>query len=501
MSYWPLLLSILPFIVLIYLLFRRKTSLLFASGITLVIYNFLAIFYWKIIPKSLLISYSKGTMQALDIFLIIFGAIFFLEILKELGVLKSISKYLSFLSKDYRIQVILIAWFFIGFLEGTSGFGTPAAAVIPILVSMGFAPFQSLIVALLGNSVVSVFGAIGTPIKIGLFSLGTSSLPVLASILNFTGVLLPLFIVYFAGIGRKNHKKEFMEILPFVVLSGFLVHFFAYISARFLGVEFPTLIGWLAGLIVIIPLIKLGVLIPKEEVPLKRKEDKEIESKLSLFKSFFPYIVLITFLLLGKFIIGTRGLSFNLGYPAEFKIFNPGLIFILTGILTSFIYKNKVKNSAKSAIKRSLKPLLILIIILATVQIMVNVGNNASGFPSAMQSISLASETRFLPIITPFAGAFGAFLTGSVTSSNIMMGNIINNASVSMGLNVDFLLALLAVGAGVGNMLALTNILTAEAVLGLKNSEVKIVKSLLIPSLIMLLLLAFIGGLRVLINF
>lgn len=501
MSYFPLLLSIFPFIVLVYLLFRKKTSLLVASGSTLVIYNFLAIFYWKIVPKGLLISYSKGIMQALDIFLIIFGAIFFLEILKETGVLKSISQHLSFLSKDYRVQVVLIAWFLIGFLEGTSGFGTPAAAVIPILVSMGFAPFQSLVVALLGNSVVSVFGAIGTPIKIGLFSLGSSALPLFASILNFVGILLPVFIVWFAGQGRENHKKEFLEILPFAVLSGFLVHFFAYLSAKFLGVEFPTLIGWLVGLIVIIPVIKLKILIPKKEITLYTEEEKETKSKDSLFKSFFPYILLVTFLILGKFTIGTKGIFFNLGYPAEFKIFNPGLIFILTGILTSLIYKSKVKNSAKSAIKRSLRPLLILVIILATVQIMVNVGSNTSGLPSAMQSISLASETRFLPMITPFIGAFGAFLTGSVTSSNIMMGNIINNASMSMGFNVDFFLALLAVGAGVGNMLALTNILTAEAVVGLKNSEAKIVKSLILPSLIMLLLLALVGGLRVLINF
>jgi lactate permease len=52
-----------------------------------------------------------------SIVIIIFGAIFFLEVLKELKIIKNISYYLSGFSKDYRIQIIIIAWFFECFIE------------------------------------------------------------------------------------------------------------------------------------------------------------------------------------------------------------------------------------------------------------------------------------------------------------------------------------------------------------------------------------------------
>jgi len=46
---------------------------------------------------------------ALDILVIIFGAILFLEIIKKLKVIDSISYYLESFSKDYRVQIIILA--------------------------------------------------------------------------------------------------------------------------------------------------------------------------------------------------------------------------------------------------------------------------------------------------------------------------------------------------------------------------------------------------------
>ena len=153
-----ILLSLFPFLVFLYLLFVKKVTLLWSSLVTLGLYTFLAIFYWKIVDSFLYISFGKGVFVAFDIFIIIFGAIFFLEILKELGVIKNISHYLSGISKDYRVQVILIAWFFECFLERTAGFGIPAAIAVPLLIGLGLPPIRALVVGLLGNSIPGIFG-------------------------------------------------------------------------------------------------------------------------------------------------------------------------------------------------------------------------------------------------------------------------------------------------------------------------------------------------------
>jgi lactate permease len=283
MDYLPLVLSILPFLVFIFLLFRKKSTLLLASSVTLGLYTVLAIFYWQIQPLALYISYSKGILLALDIFIIIFGAVFFLELLKDLKIIKNISYYLSSISSDYRVQVIIIAWFFEAFLEGTAGFGTPAAIAIPLLIGIGLTPMKALVVGLLGNSVAGIFGASGTPIKVGFAGLSVANVPVIASIFNFVGILIPVFMLWFITKGRPNRKKEFLEAVPFALLSGFLFLVPSYLGAKYLGQEFPTILGSMIGIILATVFVKLKILTPKNNLSLVKEDvsEKETEVKMS----------------------------------------------------------------------------------------------------------------------------------------------------------------------------------------------------------------------------
>ena len=273
MNNLPLILAILPFLVFIFLLFVRKTTLFKASIITLVLYTVLAIFYWKILGSFLYISFGKGIFVAIDIFIIIFGAIFFLEILKNLNIIKNISYYLSHISKDYRIQVILIAWFLECFLEGTAGFGTPAAVAVPLLIGVGILPVRALIVGLIGNSTSGVFGAAGTPIKVGFSTLNISSIPFYASLFNFVGILIPVFMIWVITKGRPNRKKEFFEALPFALWSGLLFLIPSFFAAKYIGQEFPSIIGSVVGLLLAILSIKLKIFTPKSILSLSDKNE------------------------------------------------------------------------------------------------------------------------------------------------------------------------------------------------------------------------------------
>src|SRR5690606_16051231 len=63
---------------------------------------------------------------------------------------------------------IVIAWLFGSFIEGASGFGTPAAIVAPLLVALGFPALSAVIIGMMVQSTAVTFGAIGTPVLIGL---------------------------------------------------------------------------------------------------------------------------------------------------------------------------------------------------------------------------------------------------------------------------------------------------------------------------------------------
>lgn len=494
MNNLPLILAILPFLVFIFLLFVRKTTLFKASIITLVLYTVLAIFYWKILGSFLYISFGKGIFVAIDIFIIIFGAIFFLEILKNLNIIKNISYYLSHISKDYRIQVILIAWFLECFLEGTAGFGTPAAVAVPLLIGVGILPVRALIVGLIGNSTSGVFGAAGTPIKVGFSTLNISSIPFYASLFNFVGILIPVFMIWVITKGRPNRKKEFFEALPFALWSGLLFLIPSFFAAKYIGQEFPSIIGSVVGLLLAILSIKLKIFTPKSILSLSDKN--EDTCTMSPFKSFLPYGILVVLLIVGKIILGNSGVPMYLGFSHTFNLFNPGFVFIVSALVVAIVWgskKESIRNSIKSALRGAYLPFLIIASMLSMVQIMINSGNNLSGISSAINLIAGGIESYLLPFFIPFAGAFGAFMTGSVTASNVMFGTLFNTASMNMNLDSAIVLSLLVVGGSVGNMIALADILTAEAMIGEKNVERKIVKGVLAPCLICLFVVGVIG--------
>ena len=489
----PIIVAAFPFLVFIYLLIFKRIPLLWSSVVTLVLYTILSIFYWKIFPSFLFASYEKGLFVAFDIFIIIFGAVFFLEILKDLKIIKNIAYYLGSLSKDYRVQIIVIAWLFECFIEGTAGFGTPAAIAVPVLIGLGLTPIKALVVGLLGNSVPGVFGAAGTPIKIGFAGLNSVGVPLTAALLNLVGVIVPIFMLWAITEGRINRKKEFFDALPFAIFSGLL---FVVPSVAFVyfGQEFPSILGSIFGLIVIVISIKLNFLTPKESLSLV--DEKNEVSTMTAFKSFLPYIILISLLILGKIFIGKLAITEFLGSPYSFSLFNPGFIFMIAGLFVIFIWKEKEKifgSSIKKAFKGAIYPFFVVFAMLAMVQIMINSGNNNSGIISAISLITKSFETSWLPFFAPFIGAFGAFMTGSVTVSNIMFGHLFSIASTNLSLNTSVILSLGVVGAAAGNMIALADILTAEAVTGIKNGEVKVLKGVMIPCLVYLLIIGLIG--------
>jgi lactate permease len=494
MNHLPIILSILPFFVFLYLLLIKKATLLKASLVTLGLYTVLAIFYWQIIGTFLYASFGKGIFVAIDIFLIIFGAILFLEVLKDQKIIKNISHYLSNISRDYRIQVILIAWFFECFLEGTAGFGTPAAIAVPLLIGLGLPPIRALVVGLLGNSIPGIFGAAGTPIRVGFSNLGVANIPQYAAMFNIVGMIVPVFMLWIITAGRPNRKKEFFDALPFAIWSGILFVGFSILFLKLFGQEFPSILGSLAGMIVTIITVKLGIFVPKDKLTLN--DNQEDVKTMSAFKSFLPYIILVVALILGKIIIGKIGFPIGIGFKHTFSLFNPGLIFILVAIIVGVLWQSKkeiIVRSIKSAYRGAIIPFLVIASMMAMVEIMKNSGQNISGLPSAINIIARAIESNLLPFFAPFAGAFGALLTGSVTASSVMFGALFNTTAISIGFSQSIILALLVVGAGIGNMIALADILTAEAVIGEKNVELKILKGVLVPCLICLLMVGVIG--------
>lgn len=490
------LLLISPFVLFLFLLLWKKLPLLWATLAMFLVILLLQIFYWQMLPVYLLNSVVKGIMVSLDIFVIILGAIFFLEVLKDIKIIDNVRYFIETFLKDYRVQIILLAWFLENFIEGTAGFGTPSTIVAPLLVSLGTSPLTAVILALLGNSTAATFGAAGTPIRVGFEGLNITGVPHFAALFNLVGLLVPVFMLWFITSQQGEKRKSFFEALPFAIWSGiaFVVPSLLIVP---LGQEFPSIIGSLIGLGLVLVTIRLKLFIPKQKRILQESIMPQV--KLPAYKIILPYFFLILLLIIGKFSLGQIKIIFPWGLNYQLNLFNPGFAFLLTGLPVSLIWGRKrlTTDSFKISFKRTLEPFIVIALMSIAAQLIINSGFNLSGKLSLLSMIAKGFEVSFLPFLAPFVGAFGSFLTGSATVSNIMFGNFLNTASKVMNFDTAKILALGLVGAAAGNMIALADVITAEAVVGLHNKTRFVLRAVIIPCLIYLVIVGIFGLLLV----
>ncbi|PAR70249.1 lactate permease, partial [Vibrio metoecus] len=121
-------------ILLVGLNWPAKKAMPVAFALTVAI----ALIFWDMSANRVIASVLQGLGITVSVLWIVFGAIFLLNTLKYTGAITTIRNGFTNISPDRRVQAIIIAWCFGSFIEGASGFGTPAAIAAPLLVAIGF---------------------------------------------------------------------------------------------------------------------------------------------------------------------------------------------------------------------------------------------------------------------------------------------------------------------------------------------------------------------------
>jgi len=301
---------------------------------------------WNMPPDYLAASSLVGVMTAIQILWIVFGALLLLYMLKEAGAFDRINQGFAAVSEDRRIQIVLVGFFLATFIEGAAGFGTPAAVVAPLLLALGFPALAAVIAALIGHIIAVTYGAVGTPIIIGIedplasvestrtaieaggFTVQEYSIQVAiwaATYHALVGFVMPLFavgmVVYFFG-GEERSIKPALNVAPFCLFSG-IVFALPYWLAAQVSAEFPGLIGAMVGGAIVVAVLRAGYFDPddswefppREEWPdhwvgtiepgstdAKEKAVPDGGQSMSLFKAWSPYVFLVVMLVLTRVI-------------------------------------------------------------------------------------------------------------------------------------------------------------------------------------------------------
>ncbi|UOG92604.1 MAG: L-lactate permease [Candidatus Thiothrix sulfatifontis] len=533
------LLAFLPLVLAAVLLVGFNWPARRAMPVVFVVTVAIALTAWEMTANRVLASTLQGLILTGAILWIIFGAILLLNTLKHSGAITAIRAGFSNVSTDRRIQVIIVAWLFGCFIEGASGFGTPAAVVAPLMVALGFPAMAAVMVGMMVQSTPVSFGAVGTPIIVGvsggldkagisekllsegsswdvLYALITSEVAITHAII---GVLMPLFmcVMLTRFFGRNKSWMEGLAVAPFAIFAGLAFVIPYALAGVFLGPEFPSIIGALVGLSLVVPAARAGFLVPKKSWDFAPPSEwaaewmGSIEIKLdsltakapvSIGMAWLPYVLLAVLLVLSRAnaevkaflnntlvlpwvdILGEKGISGKIEF-----LYLPGGIMVLVVLATFFLHRMKF-SELKAAVGESSRTLLgagfVLIFTIPMVRILINSGVNLADLPSmprAMAQLVASSVGDVYPFFAPAVGALGAFIAGSNTVSNLMLAQFQFDTAGLIGVSGAMLVAVQAVGAAAGNMIAIHNVVAASATVGLLGREGQTIRLTIIPTL------------------
>jgi lactate permease len=332
-----------------------------------------------------------------------------------------------------------------------------------------------------------------------------------------TGTLIPLFVVSLMTrfFGKNRSFAEGLQIWKFALFAALAMTIPYALVAYLLGPEFPTIVGALTGLAIVITAARKGFLMPTRDQcwdfdgkenwdaawtgSIEIRDVAHHRGSMSMVRAWIPYVLVALFLVMTRL----KALPFggwlqacNLTVPNIFgteitariqPLYLPGTIFILVSLITYYLHQMSPSSYGRawvSSAKTTWAASVALVFTVPMVQVFINSGGGEAGF--ARMPITLAEGVAALagsawPMFAAFIGGFGAFVAGSNTVSNMMFSLFQFGVGERIGVDPTWIVALQAVGGAAGNIICVHNVVAASAVVGLTGKEGAVIRKTLLP--------------------
>lgn len=561
---------VVVFLLLVFLRWPAKKTMPVAFALTAV----LAYFYWKVSVVRIAAASLEGLVIAGMLLYIVFGALLLLFVLKHSGAVEAIRNGFRNISPDRRVQAIIVAWTFGAFIEGAAGFGTPAAVAGPLLVILGFPPMAAVVSALTIQSTPVSFGAVGTPILVGVNKgLADQSLvndfivrqyadvfaqlqgaefgemlsvkyqemllmigARVAIVHGIIGSLIPLFVACLLTrfFGANRSWREGLAVWKFALFAGFAFTVPYVLFGVFLGPEFPSLLGGLVALALVVTAAKKGWFQPHEiwdfppetswdpewQSSFPPRDDEPVPKAISLWVAWIPYVLVGVLLVAARTVgplrhaIGLAELDWEILKTPDPEttirqsvniVALPGTTFLIAALICLPLHRMSFRRFGAALTesgRATWGAAVAIVFAVPAVRIFIQSNVNAAGLESMPRE--LAEAVAYLagdawPAFSAVIGAMGAFVAGSNTISNMTFSLFQFDVAQQLGLAPLFVVALQAVGGAAGNMICVHNVVAASATVGLLGREGASIRKTLIPTAYYLFAAGAIGCLYLLV--
>ena len=505
------LIAALPLVLLLggMLLFKLKAPVAAALGlaaslaIAVVVYG---------MPAGLaVISAGYGAAYGfLPIGWIILNILFLFRLVEGKGLFTLLQTSLSRITPDQRIQVLLVAMCLGSFFEGASGFGTPVAVTTVILIGLGFPCMKAAILSLIANSSCVVFGSIGT----GMIALaGVTGIDLLAISRSAGLQLLPLNLILAIWlVWTFSGFRRMLAVWPAILVTAVFYTFTQTVVAVWHGPWLPTLAAAIVTLLSLLVLLRFWK--PREiyrpytttngvPAPANRKD---------LILTWLPWIIL-SVVVISWGIPQIKGLLDSVSYqfsvplldgsvlrtppispsaqpmPATFSFswlasIGTGVFFsaLLTGLILGYRPADLSRAYVATFRKSSLS--------LLTICLLVALGfvTRFSGLDATL-GLAFAHTGILYPFFGTLLGWVGVVSAGSVTSSNVLFGNLQVISATSVGVDPAVMASANATGGMAGKLISPQSLTITATAADQKGSEPAILRRTLPHSVAIVLLM------------
>ena len=487
------LIAAIPVVLLLVLLaffhVRAHLAALAALGVAIV----LAVFVYGM-PAQLagMAALNGAAFGLLPIGWLILNAIFIYQLSVETGQFAVLQKQIAGVSRDRRIQALLLAFSFGAFIEGAAGFGAPVAISGALMIGLGFKPLEAAKLALIGNTAPVAFGSLGIPLVTLAPITGLDLLQLSAMV----GRQLPIFslVVPFWLVWAQVGWRRMVEVWPACLVAGSTFAIMQFVMSNYHGPWLVDIVSAAISMIALVALMRFWQ--PKNEAapeaapaPIAAVVTGPVATG-PAWKAWLPWIFLTGFVFCWGLPFVKNQLNawyapqipvplLNLAVEkvppvapvptAEKAIFSLNLLsatgtaLLLAGIASSVA----LGVSARRALQIYGHTLLRVRISLLTISVMMALGftTRFSGTDTTM-GLAMAGTGFLFPFFSPLIGWLGVALTGSDTSSNVLFGNLQKISAEQLGFSPILMCASNSSGGVMGKMIDAQSIVVAAVATG-----------------------------------
>lgn len=531
-------LALVPILWLVVVLLVFRWPAWRAAAGSLVLSCVLAALWWHLGALEVATAVAEGFLMALwPIVIVIIAAVFTYNLCVRTGAMDVIGRMITSVSADRRILALLIAWCFGGFMEGMAGFGTAVAIPAGMLAVLGYPPLSAVLMCLLANGVPTPYGSIGIPtvsladlVGLDAADLAFTQMVQLAPFF----IVAPVLIVLVAGkdVPGSGVAQRLRGVVGVALAAGVSFTVPALAVAALVGPELTVVVGSICSLGVTAALgraverrgaldeaYRLGTdestgagpsAGAPESAPTCSQAASPVDAPaapltlgaaLRAWSCFIPIFLLLlgTSKLVAPVNAALAPLSTTLtvysgpnpGSLSFSWVNTPGVLIMVAALVGGAIQGATPRVMGEvlvATVKQMLPTVATMLAVLGCAKVM-----GYAGMISSISAFCIAVAGGLYPLLAPWIGAVGTFVTGSGTSSGMLFGQVQAQAAEALGADPVWTVGLNSLGVAAGKMLSPQTLAIGLAAVRVRGKDAELLRAVAPYALGFLVVMSIIG--------